>query len=51
MLGLTVSLEMAAKANAQRWCRYVLRTKENNPFRMALNFEVRGKRRCAQKAH
>ena len=38
MLGLSVSMEMAAKANALRWFGHLLRT-EANPVRIALNFE------------
>ena len=45
MLGLTVSIEMAAKTNALRWFGHVLRTEEDNPVKKALNFEVDGKRK------
>ena len=41
-LGLTASIEMAA---ALKWFGHLLRTDEDNPVRMALNFEVRGKRK------
>ena len=42
MLSLTVSMEMAAKANAMQWLGHALGV-EGNPPRMALNFEVREK--------
>ena len=42
MLGLTVSMKMTAKENAPRWFEYVLKT-EDNPVRMALSFEERGR--------
>ena len=45
MFGSTVSMEMAAKANALRWFGQVLRTQEDKPVRIVLNFEVRGKRK------
>ena len=52
MLGLTVSIKMAAKANyAPKWFGHVLRT-EDNSEKIALNFEVRGKRKKgSQRAH
>ena len=34
---------MVAKANALRWFGHALRAKVNNPVRMALNIEDRGK--------
>ena len=37
-----------AKANALRWFGYVLRAEEDNPVKMALNFELRGKRKKVQ---
>ena len=48
MLGLTVSMEMRAKANAPRRFGHVLRAEEN-PVRIALNFVVRGKRKSTRK--
>ena len=45
VLGLTVSMEMAAKANTLEMIWELLRAKEDDPMRMALNFEVRGKRK------
>ena len=42
-LDLIVLMEMAAKANALRWFGHVLRI-EDNSVKMALNFEMRGKR-------
>ena len=42
MLGLTASVKMVA--NAQGWFRLVLKA-EDNPLGIALNFEVRKKRR------
>ena len=45
MLGLTVLMERAAKANAPRcFFGHVSKT-ENNPERMTLNFEESGKRK------
>ena len=48
MLGLTVSIEMAVKANVLRWFGHVLRTKKDNSVRMTLKFEVRGKRKIGR---
>ena len=48
MLGLTVLMKMAAKANALRWFGHVFRA-EDNRVRMAMNFEV--KRKKTQKEH
>ena len=44
MLGLPVSTEMSAKANALRWCRHVLKAKKDNRLKIALNFRVRGRK-------
>ena len=38
MLGLTVSMEVVAKATALRWYGHVLRAEKNNLMRRALNF-------------
>ena len=45
MLGLTAAMEMSAKAIAMRWFEHVLRTKEDNAVRMALSFQVKGKKK------
>ena len=44
VLGLTVLMKKAAKANAPRWFGH-LRAEKDNLVRMVLNFEVRGKRK------
>ena len=44
LIGLAVSMKMAAKANVPRWFGLMLRT-EDNRVSTALNFEVRRKRK------
>ena len=38
-------MEMAAKSNVLRWFGHVLTAEKDNPVRMVVNFEVRGKRK------
>ena len=45
MLGLKETVVQMAKANGERWCRYVLRRDDGHVLRKALEFEVKGKRK------
>ena len=45
MLGLRETIDRLATANGVRWHRYVLRRDDDNVLRVALTFEVSGKRK------
>ena len=45
MLGLKETIDRLATANRVRWYGHVLRRDDDSVFRVALNFEVSGKRK------
>ena len=48
MLGLKETVVQVAKANGVRWYGHVLRRDDGQVLRKALEFEVRGKRKCGR---
>ena len=48
MLGLKETVVQMAKANGVRWYGNVLRRDDGHVLRKALEFEVKGKRKCGQ---